>query len=160
MNLHQISAPSLLVWFRRFLLAGLFALALASTTRAAADIITLTGDVSTTFTALGEGSLIGAPTLSYATVGPVSTVGATKRAVTVRLLQALPPGVTIVVRFSPDLGKGSSTGALTLSTMPQVLVDQIGADINQSARSLIYTVYASMGFSSINLSIEYALIDN
>ena len=160
MNIHRTSAPSPLIRFRRSLLAGLFSLALVGTTQADADVITLTGDISATFTALGEGPLSGAPTLSYATVGPVATVGATKRAVTVRLLQALPPGVTISVRFSPDLEKGTSTGTLTLSTMPQVLVNQIGADINQTARPLSYTIYASTGFSSVNLSVEYTLIDN
>ncbi|WP_237725001.1 hypothetical protein [Deinococcus alpinitundrae] len=159
MILHQIPSWSLISWLKCPLLAGLLALTLASTNQAAADAISIAGDVGATFSALGEARISSTPTLSYTTVGPVATVGTTKRAVTVRLLEALPSGVKIVVRFSPDPGNGISTGSLTLSTVPQVLVDLIDADTGQTAKPVSYSVYASKGFSSINLGIEYVLID-
>ncbi len=159
MTVHQTSPHRLLVQLKRSLLVGLFALVLAGMNQAAADTIFITGEVGANFNVPGPGLISGVPTLSYATVGPVTTVGAIRRAVTVRLLEALPPGVTIIVRFSPDPGKGISTGDVTLSTVPQVLVDQIGADVEQATRSLSYTISASQGFSSVNLAIEYAVID-
>jgi len=72
---------------------------------------------------------------------------------------SLPTGVTIVVRFSPDPNNGISTGNLTLSTAPQLLVDLIDTDIQQTAKPISYTISASKGFSSVNLGVEYALID-
>ncbi len=48
---------------------------------------------------------------------------------------------------------------MTLSTVPQVLVDLIGADIGQTAKPVSYSIYASNGFTSVNLGVEYALID-
>ena len=155
----QTPSQSLLGRLKRPLLASLFALTLASTNQAHADVIDIAGDVRATFSELGEARMSGVPTLSYATVGPVTTVGATKRAVTVRLIEALPPGVTITIRFSPDPGNGISMGSLTLSTVPQVLVDLIDADIEQTTKPLSYTFSASKGFTSINLGVEYSLID-
>lgn len=144
---------------KRLVLAGLFTWAMVSTGQAAADAISLTGNFGVTVTALGPAQVTGAPSLSYATAGPVATVGATKRAVTVRLLQPLPPGVTITVRFLPDAGNGLSTGTITLSTAAQVLVDLIEADVEQTTKTLEYSVYASKGFSSLSVNIEYVLID-
>lgn len=159
MTFRQTPVEFLIGLLKRPLLTGLCALMLFSTNQAAADLISITGDVRAAFTTLGDGQISGAATLSYTTVGPVTTVGTTKRAVTVRLLAALPPGVTVVVRFSPDLGNGISPGALTLSTVPQVLVNLIDADIGQPGKPVSYTIYASKGFTSADLSVEYALID-
>lgn len=144
---------------RRWMLAGLLALTLAGTSQAAADSLSVAGDLSSTFTALGSGPLLGTPTLAYAAVGPVSTLGAAKRAVTVRLLQPLPPGVTMTVSFVPDAGRGLSTGTLTLSTVAQVLVDLIDPDTEQTPKALHYTIQTSKGFSSLNINVEYVLTD-
>lgn len=144
---------------KRLVLAGLFTWAMVGTGQAAADAIAVTGNFGVTVTALGPAQVTGAPSLSYATAGPVATVGATRRAVTVRLLQPLPPGMTITVSFSPDAGHGLSTGTLTLSTAAQVLVDLIEADVEQTTKALQYSVYTSNGFSSLSVNIEYVLID-
>ncbi|AFZ67336.1 hypothetical protein [Deinococcus peraridilitoris] len=135
-------------------------LAFAVTGQAAADVISITGDITVTFNALGAGTISGTPALSYKTVGPVTTVGATKRAITVRLIEALPPGVTATVNFVPNTGNGTSMGPLTLSTSAQILVDLILADIEQPSKALNYTFNSSSGFTSVNIKVEYTLIDN
>ncbi len=77
MTLLQTPAQLLIGWLKRPLLADLFALTLASTNQAAADVISIVGDVGAGFSVLGEARISGAPTLSYTTVGPVTTVGTT-----------------------------------------------------------------------------------
>lgn len=144
---------------RRLLLAGLLALTVAATSQAAADTLTVAGNINVTFTALGSGQLLGTPTLAYAAAGPVPTFGAAKRAVTVRLLQPLPPGVTMTVSFVPDAGRGLSTGTVTLSTVAQVLVDLIDPDTEQTPKALHYTLQTSRGFSGLNINVEYVLTD-
>ncbi|WP_012695201.1 hypothetical protein [Deinococcus deserti] len=110
-------------------------------------------------TGTGTGTVSGTSALSYTTVGLVTTVGATRRAVTVRLLEALPAGVSGNVSFTPDTGNGTSTGTLTLSTTAQVLVDLISNDVSQSAKALNYTFSTTKGFTDVTLKIEYVLID-
>lgn len=145
--------------FRRLLLTGLTALTLASLSQADADTIAVTGSLSVTFTALGKGHVTSLPALGYSTAGPVMTPGATRRAVTVRLVDPLPPGVMVVVHFSPDVGRGTSSGPVTLMTEPQLLIDLIGADVVQNAKPLTYTVSTTQGFTDLSLNIEFELVD-
>ena len=143
----------------RLLMTGLAALSLAGTNQAAADTIAVSGSLAVTFTAVGPGQVTSLPVLTYSTTGPVTTPGSTKRAVTVRLLEPLPPGVTVTVKFTPDVGRGTSMGPLTLSMDPQILVDLIDDDVTQSPKTLTYTVTTTQGFVGLNLQVEVELVD-